>query len=201
MGKRGEKSSVAVLRTDSVVQTPHSQRHHRSATLDSSCDGIASDGYVASHSASTYSQSSGYDYSLTSGEAKRDAQSGQVSAAKNSSTKPRWLKSVKSWLSVSEPSAQALKHQRLSTYQRYGIELGDPDAAAKMHLPIGKVPDGVTTSTTGPNPEKVLQDRVRRNSTKHQYTQHSGSQSRSSGISSGSNPSTKDARKIAPWVE
>lgn len=190
---------MAVASTVSVPQEPYGQRHCRSTTLDSSVDGVAPGQYVASHSASTFSQSSSYDYSFSNGDSRRDAHTGGHGATRATNAKPRWLKSVKNWLSVSEPSAQALKHQRHSTYQRYGIDFDDPDAAAKMHLPIGKVPEGVTTSTAGPEPEKALREKARRNSTKQQYMRQSGSQSRSSGISS--DQSLKEAKKIAPWVE
>lgn len=189
---------MAVTSTVSMSEERYGQRHCRSTTLDSSIDGVAPDEYMASHSASTFSQSSGYGYSFSNGDSKRDAHASH-GATKSTNAKPRWFKSVKNWLSVSEPSAQALKHQRTSTYQRYGIDFDDPNAAAKMHLPIGRVPQGVTTSTAGPEPEKALKERARRNSSKQQYMRQSGSQSRSSGISS--DQSLKEAKKIAPWVE
>ncbi|KYK55425.1 hypothetical protein DCS_07388 [Drechmeria coniospora] len=112
----------------------------------------------------------------------------------------RWFSQMKSWLSVSEPSAQAMKDQRKSAYRKYGIDLHDPNAAAKMHLPIGKVPEGVTTSTKGPRPEKVFQERAKRAGTvgRQAYLAHDGSQSVSSGLSS--NASTKEASPVAPWA-
>lgn len=167
----------------------------QSTTMESSC-AATSDVYMDSMKCSgtcTVSQSSEDDYAL----------SGDYGAggAKGRNAKPRWLKSVKNWLSVSEPSAQALKHQKLSTYQRHGIDLKDPQAAAKMHLPIGRVPSGVTTSTTGPAPEKALVERARHVAEKQHYLRHGGSHSISSGMSSNaSTKSTREAKKIAPWV-
>ncbi|CAG9939214.1 unnamed protein product [Clonostachys rosea f. rosea IK726] len=56
--------------------------------------------------------------------------------------KPQWLNQIKDWLSVSEPSAQAMKEQRDRTYKKFGVDAKDPRAAAKLHLPIGKIPSG-----------------------------------------------------------
>ncbi|GJN73018.1 hypothetical protein PLIIFM63780_007081 [Purpureocillium lilacinum] len=117
---------------------------------------------------------------------------------KDRSAKPRWFKQVKDWVSVTEPSAQAMKNQKRTAYKKHGIERNDPQAAEKMHLPIGKVPDGVTTSTRGPRPEKALKQRAKENAERQLYTGRSGSQSVSSGMSS--NASTREARQIAPWV-
>ncbi|POR38882.1 Uncharacterized protein TPAR_00915 [Tolypocladium paradoxum] len=117
---------------------------------------------------------------------------------KNQGAKPRWFKHVKDWLSVSEPSAQAMKDQTNSTYKKYGIDKHDPQAAAKMHLPVGKVPDGVTTSMKGPSPEKALRERTREAMARQSYWGRGGSQSVSSGVSS--DASTKEAKQIAPWA-
>jgi hypothetical protein len=200
MKKRGEKSAVTMSRLVHAPGDSYSQQHQTSPATGSPLDEVAADSYLGSHATSAFSPASSCGYSLSAEDPKRNGQAGHV-PAKSSNSKPRWLKNVKDWLSVSEPSAQALKHQRVSTYQRHGVALDDPDAAAKMHLPIGRVPDGVTTSSAGPDPEKTLQDRAIRGSAKHQYMQHTGSQSRSSGVSSRSNPSIKEANKIAPWLE
>jgi hypothetical protein len=67
---------------------------------------------------------------------------------------------MKDWLSVAEPSAQAMKQQKRNAYKKHGIDPKDPLAAAKMHLPSGQIPPGATTSTTGPSPEKVLRNKA-----------------------------------------
>ncbi|KAK2603865.1 hypothetical protein QQS21_003989 [Conoideocrella luteorostrata] len=198
MGRSTRKSSMAVTHAVPVSEEHFRPRHYRSATTDSSIGAISSDDYFGSHTASTFSQSSDCDYALSSGETRRRSPSGQETT-NDRSAKPRWIKNVKNWLSVSEPSAQALKNQRTSTYQRYGIGSKDPQAAAKMHLPIGKVPNGVTTSTTGPTPEKAMRERARQAADKQRFAKHGGSQSMSSGMSS--NSSIREAKKIAPWVE
>ncbi|PFH60499.1 hypothetical protein XA68_10848 [Ophiocordyceps unilateralis] len=115
---------------------------------------------------------------------------------KRHSLQPRWLGHVKNWLSVSEPSAQAMKAQKKMTYKKYGVELDDPRAAAKMHLPIGKVPEGVTTSTKGPSPEKALRMRTQETMAQRPYLEHS--RSISSGFSIASSRGGKQA--VAPWT-
>ncbi|KAF4587859.1 hypothetical protein GQ602_004552 [Ophiocordyceps camponoti-floridani] len=94
-----------------------------------------------------------------------------------SERRPSWLGHVRRWLSVSEPSAQAMKAQKKMTYKKYGVELDDPRAAAKMHLPIGKVPEGVTTSTTGPSPERALRMRTQESLAQRPRLEHSRSMS------------------------
>ncbi|RSM16634.1 hypothetical protein CEP52_000296 [Fusarium oligoseptatum] len=73
---------------------------------------------------------------------------------KPKSGKPRWFTQVKDWLSVSEPSAQAMKEQKRNTYKRHGIDMNDPRAAAKLHLPIGKIPEKRNHFYQRPKPRK-----------------------------------------------
>lgn len=110
-------------------------------------------------------------------------------------SKTKWLRSVKSWLSTSEPSAQAMKTQKRETYKKHGVDPKDPDAAAKMHMPLGTLPRGTTTSTSGPTPEKRLAKELQ---SRPQYLKHGSSQSVSSGSSS-SAPSFKEINHVAPW--
>ncbi|RDA93077.1 hypothetical protein CP533_4072 [Ophiocordyceps camponoti-saundersi (nom. inval.)] len=112
------------------------------------------------------------------------------------SLRPRWLGQIKDWLSVSEPSSQAMKAQKKMAYKKYGVQMDDPRAAAKMHLPIGKVPEGVTTSTKGPSPEKALRMRTQETIAKQSYLEHS--RSMSSGLSSVSSRGVNKA--VAPWT-
>lgn len=114
--------------------------------------------------------------------------------------KPRWLAHVKDWLSVSEPSAQAMKTQKRNIYQKHGIDINDPAAAAKLHFPMGQMPAGVTTSTKGPTPEKALKQRTRERGMGPSYvgyTHASHTRSMSSELSSA--PSTKETNVVAPW--
>lgn len=109
--------------------------------------------------------------------------------------KTKWLSQVKNWLSVSEPSAQAMKMQKQETYKKHGVDLKDPAAAAKMHLPLGTLPRDATTSTSGPTPEKRLAKELQ---SRPQYLKHGSTQS----VSSGSSLSTRSIREpnhVAPW--
>ncbi|KAH7326562.1 hypothetical protein B0I35DRAFT_475193 [Stachybotrys elegans] len=123
---------------------------------------------------------------------------------KTSSGKTRWFSQVKDWLSVSEPSAQAMKEQKINTYKKHGINLKDPHAAAKLHVPMGRLPANATTSTAGPSPEKSLRKQKQKDEQKKREADSRGGMSRpnhsmSSGLSS--NPSIKETRFVAPWEE
>ena len=154
-----------------------------------------SGGSRTSHFASTASQYES-DLSTISGDEKRgDARATEHS---NGQGKAKWLSQVKRWLSASEPSAKAMKQQKRDAYLKHNIDPKDPRAAAKMHIPFGRVPAGATTSTTGPSPEKALMAaaKERRNRLEligHSHTLHS----RSSELSSA--PSVKDSKYVAGW--
>lgn len=111
--------------------------------------------------------------------------------------KPRWLNQIKDWLSVTEPSAQAFKQQKKSTFKKHGIDFKDPQAAAKLHLPIGKLPEGAITSTSGPSPEKALKQAQEQHKRQSYSTFSQGSHSMSSSIFSV--PSTKESNPATPW--
>ncbi|KAM3482100.1 hypothetical protein MY8738_004130 [Beauveria namnaoensis] len=110
--------------------------------------------------------------------------------------KKTWLRSFKTWLSVSEPSAQAMKAQKRDAFRRAGIDPKDPAAAAKMHLPLGTLPLGATTSTSGPTPEERL---ARERRSRPQCRTHGSAQSVSSGSSASAPPSIRDVNHVAPW--
>ncbi|KAI1208834.1 uncharacterized protein F4807DRAFT_468419 [Annulohypoxylon truncatum] len=70
---------------------------------------------------------------------------------------PRWLSQIKGWVSVSEPSAQALKQYKKETYEKAHIAFDDPQANAKLHLPIGTLPqDAIKPAGRGPDPEEIV---------------------------------------------
>ncbi|KAI1459001.1 hypothetical protein F4805DRAFT_473693 [Annulohypoxylon moriforme] len=70
--------------------------------------------------------------------------------------KHRWLSQLKEWVSVSEPSTQALKQYKKETYEKAHIALDDPQANAKLHLPIGTLPqDAIKPAGRGPDPEEI----------------------------------------------
>ncbi|KHN94492.1 uncharacterized protein MAM_07680 [Metarhizium album ARSEF 1941] len=194
--RRTGNPAMTALGSVAVPDEPCSHQHQTSApaTRDSSLDGTASESYISSRS--EVSQS-GCEESTVNGGSRRLVPASYASPTRGSgagANSPRWYRAVRNWLSVSEPSACALKQQRVAAYQHHGIHLDDPDAAAKMHLPRGKVPDGVTTSTAGPDPEKALRERGMRDSPSptRRYLRR--------GVSSGSTSSLGDASMIAPWV-
>ncbi|KAI6785945.1 uncharacterized protein J7T54_006284 [Emericellopsis cladophorae] len=70
--------------------------------------------------------------------------------------KPKWISQIKDWLSVSEPSSQAFKQQKLKN-----AASKDPQAAARIGMPLGQIPAGATTSVAGPTPETALKRQLR----------------------------------------
>lgn len=109
-------------------------------------------------------------------------------------SRPKWLTQLKGWPSTAEPSAQAMKEQRRSTYAEHGIVLGDPRAAAKMHFPMGKVPEDAITSTSGPTPEEALRQKAAQYRTREYL---GGQTSRAESSGSSLRPSLKE--QIVPW--
>ncbi|CAH0019496.1 unnamed protein product [Clonostachys rhizophaga] len=112
------------------------------------------------------------------------------------SRKPQWLNQIKDWLSVSEPSAQAMKEQRDKTYKKFGVDAKDPRAAAKLHLPIGKIPSGATTSTAGPAPEKALLRTMREKRRRRSYMSLNDT---SCSLSSRGSEGSSEPNPVTPW--
>ncbi len=144
-------------------------------------------------SGSTSTASSSSDYKAFQADTQRLRSS---SAGGGGGDKKKWLGSLKDWLSVSEPSAQAMKTQKRDTFKKHGVDPKDPAAAAKMHLPLGTLPPGATTSTSGPTPEKRLAKELQN---RPHYLKHGSTQSVSSGSSSTSAPSIREINHVAPW--
>lgn len=156
-------------------------------------NGIPSDTFVSSGSSMMTSDRShsDYDASTNDDEKSRDSMSGSRTLKK-----PRWLSQVKDWLSVSEPSAVAMKEQKKMTFKKHGIDPKDPRAAAKLHLPIGKLPEGAITSTRGPSPEKALKLAQQKRESFSTFSQNSHSMS-SSIFSVPTSP--RETNPVAPW--
>ncbi|KAI1156843.1 hypothetical protein F4825DRAFT_473282 [Nemania diffusa] len=75
---------------------------------------------------------------------------------KGKDSKTRWLSQLKEWVSVSEPSTQALRSYKKDTYKKAGIALDDPLANAKLHLPVASLPpDVIKPAGRGPEPEEI----------------------------------------------
>jgi len=96
-----------------------------------------------------------------------------------------------SWLSTSEPSAQALKQHKKDAFARAGIPLEKPDAQvhAKLHAPIGEIPQDAIRAVGGLTPEEVARRKAAERRQKLQdlpYTggsQGRGGRASSSGLS------------------
>lgn len=110
--------------------------------------------------------------------------SSSIAGEKSHGGKHRWFTHVKDWLSVSEPSAHAMKTQKRNVYQKHGVDLADPRAAAKMHFPMSQMPAGAITSTRGPDPEDVVKRKAKEKRGGPVYSGY-GRPSHSHSISSG----------------
>jgi hypothetical protein len=110
----------------------------------------------------------------------------------------RWLRNVKDWISISEPSAKAMKDEKLKMQKRRGLGPRESQLVPSFHYPGGQIPSGAITSTAGPRPEKALRSSTRDSELRKSYlttspTSHSVS-------SLGSWPSSvKDGNRVAPW--
>ncbi|KAI1466839.1 uncharacterized protein F4812DRAFT_68283 [Daldinia caldariorum] len=77
--------------------------------------------------------------------------------------KRRWMSQLKNWVTASEPSAQALKQYKKETYDKAHISLDDPQANAKLHLPIAALPqNAIKPAGSGPDPEDIFSKRTER---------------------------------------
>ncbi|KAK5628105.1 hypothetical protein RRF57_003820 [Xylaria bambusicola] len=69
----------------------------------------------------------------------------------------QWFSQLKEWISVSEPSTQALIKYKKETYNKAGISLNDPLANAKLHLPVASLPpEAIKPGGRGLEPEEVV---------------------------------------------
>ncbi|KAF3056324.1 hypothetical protein GL218_06757 [Daldinia childiae] len=116
--------------------------------------------------------------------------------------KRRWMSQLKSWVAASEPSAQALKQYKKETYDRAHLSLDDPQANAKLHLPIGTLPPNtIKPAGSGPDPEEMFlkraeqRKRMRRSGT-GSYETYQGSKSSSSRYSASSSTAFGAAREV-----
>ncbi|KAI1501744.1 hypothetical protein F5X99DRAFT_408764 [Biscogniauxia marginata] len=97
------------------------------------------------------------DASRNSGGRRRNVSVSESAKSRGKLGKSRWLSQLKDWVSVSEPSSQALKNYKKETYQKAGIAFDDPRANAKLHLPVGTLPsDAIKPAGPGPDPEEIV---------------------------------------------
>ncbi|OTB08863.1 hypothetical protein M426DRAFT_7581 [Hypoxylon sp. CI-4A] len=117
---------------------------------------------------------------------KRNKSTTELPTRKVKDGKHRWLSQLKGWVSVSEPSAQALKQHKKETYKKAHVALDDPQANAKLHAPIGAIPvDAIKPGGRGPSPEEIaMKQSEQRKRLRHSDTRIGGlSQGSGSGSS------------------
>ncbi|KAF9879882.1 hypothetical protein CkaCkLH20_02693 [Colletotrichum karsti] len=128
--------------------------------------------------------------------------SGSPTKKPKSSSKPKkgkngFFDQVKDWFSTGEPSAQDWKQFKQREYRKHGISMRDPEASAKLHAPIGAIPEEAIKPSSGPDPEELAKKRA---ANRKRIRTHGGSQRASSSISSESSSSSREANPIAPWA-
>lgn len=85
--------------------------------------------------------------------------------------KSRWFSQLKEWVTISEPSTQALKNYKKDTYKKADIALDDPLANVKLHLPVASLPpDAIKPSGSGPEPEDIVLKRAMYRKQAHEAT-------------------------------
>ncbi|KAK7211994.1 hypothetical protein V2G26_019172 [Clonostachys chloroleuca] len=98
--------------------------------INSTGGSTSSTSNTANRRASFISTQSTSDPALSSNSSQAAPCTQTMSSATERAGKPRWFSQIKDWLSVSEPSAQAMKEQRTRTYKKFGVDAKDPQAAA-----------------------------------------------------------------------
>ncbi|KAK2069503.1 hypothetical protein P8C59_004082 [Phyllachora maydis] len=88
----------------------------------------------------------------------------QDSIRSGKDNKSRWrgkMHKIIDWVTVSEPSTQALTQHKIRTFQQAGVSLNDPQAKGKLHLPMGQIPaTAIKPDGSGPSPEEVARTTV-----------------------------------------
>ncbi|KAI3329148.1 hypothetical protein HD806DRAFT_548301 [Xylariaceae sp. AK1471] len=96
-----------------------------------------------------------------SGDQRCGGRTSESNKRKGKEGKSRWFSQFKEWVSVSEPSTQALKDYKKDTYKKAGIAPDDPLANAKLHLPVAALPpDAIKPGGRGPDPEELVLQRA-----------------------------------------
>ncbi len=117
--------------------------------MDVSSDTISTASPPTSDTSYSLSQRSGHDSRKTL----RRSQSAAEPRAEAS--KGGFFSRVKDWVFTSEPSTHALKQRRKEAFQKAGLLLDDPKAAAKLHAPLGEIPESaIKPAGRGPFLEK-----------------------------------------------
>lgn len=94
---------------------------------------------------------------LPSEDRRWNSRASESNKTKGKEGRHKWFSQLKEWISVSEPSTQALRNYKKDTYTKAGIALGDPLASAKLHLPAASLPpDAIKPGGRGLEPEEVV---------------------------------------------
>lgn len=138
------------------------------------------------HRTFSYGQPGSSNNALQDNSSRKRSDSAAESAKRNGKEgKHGWFSQLKGWVSVSEPSTQALKQYKKDTYNKAQVALDDPEANAKLHSPIGTLPpDAIKPAGRGPDPEEVVMKQIEQRKKKRI------SGSRTGGTSQGSRSSS-----------
>ncbi|KAL8323022.1 hypothetical protein RB597_008660 [Gaeumannomyces tritici] len=121
---------------------------------------------------------------------------GQVSKIKadERTGRVRTLSRLKSWISVSEPSAQAFKQHQEESCSRAGTSRDDPTAKSKLRAPASSIPeDAIKPSGKGPDPEDAVRTKAARTRALRQACAAISSESRASQTYSSHSASSFDS--------
>lgn len=122
---------------------------------------------------------------------------------KDKDGKGRWLHKMTEWLTVTEPSGQALKHHKKDVFRKAGISTDDKDAGRKLHVSVGEIPPDAIRPAKGPVPEEVFRRQVEeRRKAGGKASRSQGSsviESQLSQCSSGQSSKTKVENPIFPF--
>ncbi|KAF6842488.1 hypothetical protein CMUS01_03073 [Colletotrichum musicola] len=144
-------------------------------------------------------QSQASDYSpSTASTSGSPTKPGRQSNSKSKKGKAGWLHQVKDWFSTGEPSAQDWKQLKKNEFQKHGVAIGDPEASAKLHAPIGAIPEEAIKPSSGPDPEVLAKKRA---VNRKQLRRGGSSYARTSAsLSSESSLGSPGVNPIAPWA-
>ncbi|KAI0889983.1 uncharacterized protein GGS22DRAFT_6864 [Annulohypoxylon maeteangense] len=151
----GPKPSPLLLREDTVDFSADPEEESLILQTTTSIKSLEMDS--GRHGKSVYSYSRSNRNALEDASSRKRTETATESVKhKRADGKHRWLSQLKGWVSVSEPSTQALKQYKKETYEKAHIALDDPQANAKLHLPIGTLPqDAIKPAGRGPDPEDI----------------------------------------------
>jgi len=151
--------SIACAVSKTVLSNPPGVRPivmYERSPPSSPSSAIESGGTASFHSLSGSTRfRSGYESSHSDDRSRRLPDVRAAPPQKHQS-KPKWISQIKDWLSVSEPSSQAFKQQKLKN-----AASKDSQAAARSRVSLGQIPPGATTSVAGPTPETALKRQLR----------------------------------------